>query len=419
MKIAVIGSGIAGLSAAWLLNRVPEHEVTLIEAANYLGGHSNTVDVTIEGITHPVDTGFLVHNPNTYPNLIALFKFLNVEVVETDMSFSVKLGDKKIEWAGADLTTVFAQKRNLLRPGFWRMILDIMRFNKEANANLLLSREKKLSLGDLLVLGKYSNEFRDWYLIPMGAAIWSTSTEEMVLFPAENFLQFCINHSLLQVEGRPLWRTVKNGSRVYVKKMADDLPRILLNEAVLEVRRTGNSVEVKTINKSETFDKVIFATHSNQTLDILKDITGDEFNILSSVRYQPNTAYLHFDESLLPDLKRTWSAWNYIAETDQLNKRSVAVSYLINKLQPLPFKTPIIVTLNPTHDPDPKKIIRKFMYEHPVFDAPAILAQKELSTIQGRENIYFAGAWCGYGFHEDGLVSGMEVAKLLGAKIPW
>ena len=418
MKIAVIGSGISGLSAAWLINRTQSNEVTLFEAANYLGGHSNTVDVTLEGITYPVDTGFLVHNPNTYPNLVALFELLGVEIVETDMSFSVKLNDHKIEWSGDNLFTVFNQKKNLFRPGFWKMILDILRFNKEAQKNLEYSRSKSLSLGELIREKKYSDEFRDWYLIPMGAAIWSTSTEEMIQFPAENFIQFCINHSLLQVEGRPLWRTVKNGSREYVKKMAVELPRIFLNEAVLEVKR-GESVEIVTSNRTEKFDKVIFATHSDQTLKILKDASLEEKKVLSQVRYQPNIAYLHTDESLLPESKRIWSAWNYFSHSDKLNKQGVAVSYLINKLQPLPFKSSIIVTLNPNYLPMDSKILRTFHYEHPMFDGPAILAQKLLSSIQGQNKTYFAGAWCGYGFHEDGLKSGIEVAKLLGAKIPW
>ena len=418
MKIAIVGSGISGLSAAWLLNRVEGYEVTLFEAANYFGGHSNTVDVTLEGFTHPVDTGFLVHNPNAYPNLIAFFKYLNVEVIDTDMSFSVKLDKQNIEWAGENLFTVFNQKKNLLSPKFWRMILDILRFNKEAKENLELARNKKLSLGELLTQKKYSQPFRDWYLLPMSSAIWSTSTEEMLLFPAENFIQFCINHSLLQVDSRPLWRTVKNGSREYVKKIISSLPRVFLNEPVLEVRR-GESVEIVTTKRTEKFDKVIFSTHTDQTLKMIKDLTNEEVGILKSVTYQPNTAYLHFDETLLPKSKKVWSAWNYISETDQLNKKAVAVSYLINKLQPLPFKAPIIVTLNPTHAPDPKKIIQTFQYDHPMFDQKAIDAQKNLSLIQGKNNSYFAGAWCGHGFHEDGITSGRVVAGLLGAKTPW
>lgn len=418
MKIAVIGSGISGLSSAWLLNRTEGCEVTLFESLDYLGGHSNTVDVTLNGITHPVDTGFLVHNPNTYPNLIAFLKLLNVEVIESDMTFSVKLGEKKIEWAGTNLRTVFSQKKNLISLSFWRMILDILHFNKNVQTYLEYSRHKKLSLGELLAEKNYSREFCDWYLIPMGAAIWSTSTEDMKKFPAENFIQFGINHSLFQVEGRPVWRTIKNGSREYVKKIAKDLPRIHLNEPVLSVTR-GQKVEVVTAQRTEIFDKVIFATHADITATILQDASPAEKYLLRKVEYSENIAYLHHDESHLPDSKTVWSAWNYFSETDVNNKQAVAVSYLISKLQPLPFKEQIIVTLNPVRVPDPAKTIKKIIYHHPLFDQKAIDAQKMLAEIQGNNNTFFAGAWCGYGFHEDGLKSGIAVAKMLGAKIPW
>ena len=417
MKIAVVGSGISGLSAAWLCQRAG-HDVTLFESANYLGGHSNTIEVTLEGITHPVDTGFLVHNPQTYPQLIALFDFLNVEVVETDMTFSVRLDEKKLEWAGTNLFTVFSQKKNLFKFSFWKMILDILKFNKEARVNLRYSREHQLSLGELLSEKKYSREFRDWYLIPMGAAIWSTSTEEMLKFPAETFLQFCINHSLLQVEGRPVWRTVKNGSREYVKKMAQSLANIHLNERVIAVTR-GDSVSVRTEKAEYLFDKIIFAAHADQTVAMIKDLTDEESKILTPVRYQPNTAYVHWDEKLLPQNKDVWSAWNYLSQKDGLNKSEVCVSYLINKLQPLPFNQPIIVTLNPYVAPEKNKIIQKIEYHHPVFDQACIDSQSLLHSIQGKNHSYFAGAWSGYGFHEDGLKSGMAVAKLLGVKIPW
>jgi predicted NAD/FAD-binding protein len=419
MKIAVIGSGISGLSSAWLLNRTKGIEVTLFESSDYLGGHSNTVDVTLDGITHPVDTGFLVHNPNTYPNLIAFLKLLNVEVIETDMTFSVKLGEKKIEWAGTNLMTVFSQKKNLFNFKFWKMILDILHFNKNVHTYLEYSRHKKLSLGELLQEKQYSHEFCEWYLIPMGAAIWSTSSEDMKKFPAENFIQFGINHSLFQVEGRPVWRTIKNGSREYVKQIAKDLPRVHINEPVVSVTRTAESVEITTTKRVETFDKVIFATHTDITMKILQDATTLEKEIIGSVEYSENTAYLHFDESHLPDSKNVWSAWNYFSETDVNSKEAVAVSYLISKLQPLPFKVPIIVTLNPMRKPDPKKIIKTILYHHPLFDQKAIDAQKRLPEIQGKNHTYFAGAWCGYGFHEDGLNSGIEVAKMLGAKVPW
>ena len=418
MKIAVIGSGISGLSSAWLLNRVEGAEVTLFESSDYLGGHSNTVDVTLEGVTHPVDTGFLVHNPNTYPNLIAFLKLLNVDIIETDMTFSVKLGEKKIEWAGTNLMTVFSQKKNLFNFRFWKMILDILRFNKEVHGYLEYSRENKLSLGELLIEKKYSHEFCQWYLIPMGAAIWSTSNEDMNKFPAENFLQFGINHSLFQVEGRPVWRTIKKGSREYVKKIAKDLPRIHLNEPVLSVTR-ADSVLITTDKRVEKFDKVIFATHADITMKILQDATVLEKEIIGSVEYSKNTAYLHYDESHLPDSKKVWSAWNYFSETDVNNNQAVAVSYLISKLQPLPFKAPIVVTLNPMRIPDPAKTIKTIIYHHPLFDQKAINAQKRLPDIQGENHTYFAGAWCGYGFHEDGLNSGIAVAKMLGAKIPW
>lgn len=418
MKIAVIGSGISGLTSAWLLNRTAGFDVTLFESSDYLGGHSNTVDVTLDGVTHPVDTGFLVHNPNTYPNLIALLKHLNVEVIESDMTFSVKLGERKIEWAGTNLKTVFSQKKNLISPSFWKMILDIMHFNKNVHAYLELSRHKKLSLGELLVEKKYSREFCDWYLIPMGAAIWSTSTEDMRKFPAENFLQFGINHSLFQVEGRPVWRTIKNGSREYVKKIANELPRIFLNEPVLSVNRS-EKITVTTASRVESFDKVIFATHTDITAKILQDKTPAEKEILEKVEYSENIAYLHYDKSHLPDSQNVWSAWNYFSETDANSKQAVAVSYLISKLQPLPFKEPIIVTLNPMRVPDPSKTIKTIIYHHPLFDQKAIDAQKMLSEIQGDNHTYFAGAWCGYGFHEDGLKSGIVVAKMLGAKVPW
>lgn len=418
MKIAVVGSGIAGLSAAWLLNQSKIHNITLFEAADYFGGHSNTVDVTLDGVTYPVDTGFLVHNPNTYPNLIAFFKFLNINVVETDMSFSIKLVDKNIEWAGTNLSTVFSQRKNIFKPSFWKMIKDIMRFNRSAQENLILSRQHKWTLGELLQAKGYSNQFRDWYLIPMGAAIWSTSTEEMMLFPAENFIQFCINHSLLQVEGRPKWRTVKKGSREYVKKIIKDLPRAFLNEPVLSVSR-GEKVLVTTPHRIEEFDKIIFATHSDTCLKIIKDLTEAEIEILGNLKYQSNIAYLHTDESLLPESQKVWSAWNYISETDQLSNRAVGVSYLINKLQPLPFKQQIIVTLNPSHLPEAGKTIKIINYDHPIFDQAAIDSQKKIHLIQDSKHTFFAGAYCGFGFHEDGIKAGVEVAKLLGAKIPW
>ncbi len=421
MKVAVVGAGIAGLSSAWLLNRQPGFDVTLFEAADYLGGHSNTIDVSLEGHHYPVDTGFLVHNPNTYPNLIALLEKLNVKVVNSQMTFSVKLLSEKIEWAGTNIKTVFAQKKNLFSFKFWRMILEIIKFNKNVHQYLAESKERSWTLGNLLKEKKYSSHFSDWYLIPMGAAIWSTSNKEMLEFPASTFIQFGLNHSLFQVEDRPTWRTIERGSREYVKKIAKELKHIHLSEPVLEVYRS-DKVKVVTHKGDYEFDKIIFATHSDQTVKMIKDLSAEELSILGDVKYTDNVAYLHTDEHYLPQDKKIWSAWNYISENETKashQDQAVCVSYLINELQPLPFKTPIIVTLNPKEAPASHKILKKLHYQHPLFDTNAINAQERLPQIQGVKHSYYAGAWCKYGFHEDGLNSGINVAKYFGVEVPW
>ncbi len=419
MRIAVIGSGISGLSSAWLLSRDQRFQVSLFEAQSRFGGHSNTVDVELHGTKHPVDTGFLVHNPNTYPHLLKLFECLQVKTIETDMSFSVSLIDLGLEWAGTDLSSVFADKKNLVRPRFWRMIFDIIKFNKKAPLYLQELETQSLSLGELLKEKKYSQEFISWYLIPMGAAIWSSTTKEMLKFPASTFIHFCINHSLLQVEGRPKWRTMEGGSRVYVNKMISEIPNAFANEAVLKVEHVDLGLKVTTAQRAEVFDKVIFACHSDQILEIFPTMSEVEKNKISKIRYQKNQAFLHWDRDLLPRSEKVWSAWNYQSQTDVLNNQAVSVTYLINKLQPLPFSAPVMVTLNPFKKPAEEKTIRVIPYEHPVFDGPAIDAQKSLDEIQNLSGALYAGAWCGYGFHEDGLKAGIKVAKLLGAKIPW
>ena len=429
MKIAVIGSGIAGISAAWLLSQHADeaHCVTLFEQNDYLGGHTNTVDVTLDGMTYPVDTGFLVFNDWTYPNLIALFKHLGVEDALSDMSFSVKLtdqsGSSRIEWSGCNLATVFSQPSNLFKPKFWAMLKDIVRFNREAT--LLASQKASMpgSLGDYLDAHQYSQTFRDWYLAPMAACIWSTPTQKINDFPLATFLTFCHNHGLLSVSHRPQWRTVKGGARTYIEKMKTGLADIRLSAGVTRVARTGQSVSVHSKNATETFDHVVFACHTDQVLRLLDDASETESRVLSAIPYQPNTAILHTDERLLPNRKRAWAAWNYLAPfsdgADQAANKGVALSYLINRLQPLPFKTPVIVTLNPLQMPDPKTIIKTVTYDHPVFLAESIVAKRGLRTLQGERNTWYAGAWTRYGFHEDGLMSGVAVAKALGAKVPW
>lgn len=417
MKIAVIGSGISGLSAAWLLN--PHHEVTLFEAEDRAGGHSHTHDITLDGITHPVDTGFLVHNDRTYPNLVALFQRLGIDTPDSDMSFSVKLPHVDLEWAGASLATLFAQKRNLVRPGFWRMVRDILHFNRHARRLLVQSRERQLTLGQLLADNRYSDEFRDWYLFPMGGAIWSSPMAAMADFPAETFIQFCLNHGLLQISDRPQWKSIRGGSREYVRRLCDGIASVRLATPVRSLSRNGHGVTVVTDAGSEDFDCAVLATHSDQALALLSDALPAERQVLSAIRYQPNVAYLHTDADLMPQRRVAWSAWNYYAAPGSDGATPVAVTYWINRLQPLPFTSPVLVTLNPPVPPAPEKTLKVMHYAHPLLDEPAYEAQHELAAIQGLDHVYFCGAWAGYGFHEDGLKSGMAVASLLGADIPW
>jgi len=417
-RIAVVGSGIAGLGAAWLLR--DQHDVVVFEAAPRLGGHTNTVDVTLDGVTHGVDTGFLVFNRRTYPNLCALFAELDVPVVNSDMSFAVSVAEPDIEWAGSSLATVFAQKRNLARPAFWRMLQDIVRFNRETTREAREHALPPVSLGDYLDRNRYGAEFRDWYLVPMAAAIWSCPPRTMLEYPVATFLQFCHNHGLLQVSDRPQWMTVKGGAREYVRRIAAQLPDIRLACPVGGVRREAGKVELLTGQGAEVFDQVIFACHSDQTLAILGSAaTPLERAVLGAVRYQPNRALLHTDPALLPRRRATWSAWNYAASAGASADRSVAVSYLINQLQPLPWKTPVVVSLNPFREPAPEHLIAEIDYAHPVFDAAAVAAQAHLPMLQGRNHTWFCGAWTGYGFHEDGLKSAVDVCSVLGAVAPW
>ncbi|MDF2445226.1 MAG: dependent oxidoreductase [Moraxellaceae bacterium] len=417
MRIAVVGAGIAGLSAAWLLS--PSHEVVVYEAGSYAGGHSNTVDVTLDGITHPVDTGFLVHNDRTYPNLIQLFALLGIATPESEMTFSVSLPGPDVEWAGADLGSLFAQRRNLVRPAFWRMVRDILRFNRESVALLEDVRGKPLTLGELLDRDGYSAEFRDWYLYPMGAAIWSTPLHGMADFPAETFLQFCLNHGLLQVFDRPQWKTVQNGSREYVRAMLVSLADVRLSTPVSRVQRHADGVHVTTAGGTEVFDRVILACHTDQALAMLADAHDPERQVLGAIRYLPNTAWLHTDTTLMPTRRKTWSAWNYYSRGEGAAQAPVAVTYWLNRLQPLPFQRDVFVTLNPPEAPAAADVIQRIEYAHPQLDQSAYRAQQRLPGIQGRDRVYFCGAWAGYGFHEDGLKAGMEVARLLGARIPW
>ena len=440
-RIAIIGAGISGLGCAYALRQHPEFEITLYEAGDHIGGHSNTVDITcnIDGkeITHGVDTGFLVFNRKTYPRLVRLFEEIQAPIAPSEMSFSVSIdasaksgASKKIEWAGNDINSFFGQRSNLLSPSFWRMAYDILRFNRLATqlAHDQIEaghqyKEPDEKIADFLKRHRFSQSFKENYFLPMIGAIWSCSVEQMLEFPIQTMVRFCHNHGLLQIQNRPQWLTIKGGSREYVKRLVTALEKhgvAIKGECVLRVNtgHDGGPVEVISQAGSAHFDEVIMACHSDQTLDLVHGIDQQSRNILASVPYQKNRAILHTDIRFLPDAKRCWAAWNYTAKSGAKTntKQHVSVNYLINRLQPLPAQlqaTQIIVSLNPSEEPDPKFVHQEIHYSHPVFDMSAIQAQKELPLIQGTSSIWYCGAWTGFGFHEDGLRSGELVAEAL------
>ena len=416
-RIAVVGAGISGLASAYLLST--HNQVTLFEAGSYPGGHTNTVEVKLESHTCPVDTGFLVFNDRTYPNLIALFAELGVQAHPSEMTFSVSLDEGRLEWAGTNLNTVFAQRRNMFSPTFIGMLRDIMRFNGSAARNLDVAAQTGASMGDLLAAGGYGGAFQQHYLLPMAAAIWSSATADVLSFPATTFLRFCLNHALLQVNGRPQWKTVVGGGREYVRRIVGKLEDVRIGTPVRGVRRDAHGVDVLTDTGPQRFDAVVLATHAPDTLRMLDDSDEAERSVLRAVRYQPNVVVLHTDTNLLPRCRRVWSAWNYLGGRHLDGSRPVCVSYLVNQLQPLPFDTPLVVTLNPVVEPAPGTELRRFVYDHPLFDLAAIDAQHCLPLLQGRRRTWFAGAWTGYGFHEDGLKSALRVAADFKALPAW
>jgi predicted NAD/FAD-binding protein len=422
-RVAVIGSGISGLSVAHGLS--PWADVTLFEAGDYFGGHTHTVDITLEGRTHGVDTGFLVFNERTYPNLIRLFGELGVETAASDMSFSVQVPDVGLEWSGCDLNTVFAQRRNLVRPAFLRMLADIVRFNRITTgiAEREAEHELRQPIGEFLDDQRFNREFRDWYFLPMIGCIWSCPTDQMLRFPIATMIRFCHNHGLLQIANRPRWFTVVGGASRYVDKMLAHIPDARLNTPVRRVRRTASNdgrtdAWVTTDAGSERFDHVVLACHSDQSLALLADPSVAEREVLGAIRYHLNRAVLHTDTSVLPKRRLAWAAWNYErAAEGPREEASVCLHYLINRLQPVPFETPVMVSLNPVVEPRADCVHGEFAYSHPVFDQAAIAAQRGVPSLQGASNTWYCGAWTRYGFHEDGLMSGLAVAQALKQQI--
>jgi len=422
MKVAVIGSGISGLAAAYRLHR--EADVSLFEANHYFGGHTNTLDLTLPDksgrpVTHGVDTGFLVFNERTYPELISLLSTLDVPSHRTDMSFSVQVPgagprNQVLEWNGASLSTVFAQRGNLLRPRFWRMLGEVLRFNRLCTAIAEGNQESSLSqpIEDFLVQHHFDDTFRDWYFLPMLGCIWSCPTDQMLRFPVATMIRFCHNHGLIQVSNRPQWWTVAGGARQYVQRIIEKLPDTRLNSAVERIERDAGGVFIHSAGQTERFDAVVLAVHSNQALRLLATPTTQEQEVLGAIHYQPNLAVLHTDASMMPQRQRAWAAWNYErAPSDSRESARVCLHYWLNRLQPLPFAQPVLVSLNPARDIDPTKIAASINYEHPVFDLAAIRAQSVLPALQGQQHTWFCGAWTGYGFHEDGLKSGYIAAQ--------
>ncbi len=410
-RIAIVGSGIAGTSCAYYLNKLG-HDVTLFEAGEYFGGHTNTIDINLDGKQVPIDTGFLVHNDRTYPNLIDFFNELGIETHPSDMSFSVNRISENLIWAGTTIFSVFCQLKNIFKPSFLSFLLEVLRFNKNANKYLLeCKNDKKQTLGQLLDKYKYSENFRRWYLLPMGGCIWSTPTDEMLKFPAYTFLIFCMNHGLLQIFNRPQWKTVSQGCRTYVSNALKGVEKKYLNRAVEKVSYVDGKVILSTETASSEYDYCIFASHPPQISEILetKDLKLTE--ILKNFKYQPNKAVLHLDESILPSYKSAWAAWNYTSVKSNDGYEKVSVSYLINKLQPIPSAKSVIVSLNPVQKIADNKILKTINYEHPLFDNGAIKAQIDINEYQGVNNCYFAGAWMRYGFHEDGILSGKQVVS--------
>ena len=408
MKIAIIGTGISGLGAAYLLNKT--HDITVFEKNAYIGGHTRTIEVPTGETKTPVDTGFIVFNNWNYPNLLGLFNELDVPYQKSDMSFGVSINDGWLEYGSSGM---FAQKKNIFRPAYWGMLSDILRFNKQALA--YIEKNADITLQECLDELNMGEWFRRYYLLAMGAAIWSCPIDTIMKFPARTFLQFFKNHGLLSVNNRPQWYTVTGGSREYVRRLTDSFKdKIKLNSAVQTVSKDGEKWSVD----GEVFDQVIFACHADEAMKML-DNHAPYKDVIGQFDYQTNKIIVHSDTSFMPREKKCWASWIYLSEGREDKNNAVSLSYWMNNLQGLDPAYPLIVTLNPGRRPQEDLILDEHEFSHPIFDLKAIKAQDRIGQVQGKNGIWFCGAYQRYGFHEDGLLSAVNVAKAMSVDIPW
>ncbi len=419
-NIIVVGSGVAGMASAWLLSQ--KYNVTLIDKNDYIGGHTHTVSVTSHGREIDIDTGFIVYNEPNYPNLVGMFKHLGVHTRPTTMSFSASIKQSGLQYAGSDIDTLFAQRRNILSTRFLKLVYDITKFNRRAKALLQDERvSQKLTLGEFLTQNNIGTAMQNDYLLPMAAAIWSCPPKQMLAFPAKSFAQFFNNHGLLNIKDRPQWRTVVGGSSQYIKHLMSKFTgNVIINNGVVNIDRDSSNV-VLTLEDGEKIecDEVVIATHADQALRLLNKPTENEKQTLSAFRYQKNATFLHTDKAAMPTLPKVWSCWNYMASKSGEHTSEVSVTYWMNELQGLVTESDFFVSLNPISTIAPEHVIKEIQYMHPVFDTNAMNAQKKLVTLQGINKTWFAGSYFGYGFHEDALKSAVNVAQKFNVDIPW